>query len=123
MKKKLKDLSLSDLISLKSHILWCRENMEDTVDDFNEKEIFRKDFSIKIDAIEMEIRYKKEKINFENTFKDVKVKKENQLIEKALCFLEEAEEDRVEHNNGVANHKVNMATKLIKDALIQLKKS
>jgi hypothetical protein len=32
MKKKLKNLSFSDLISLKSHILWCRENMEDTVD-------------------------------------------------------------------------------------------
>ena len=130
-KIKLKHLSFSDLISLKSHILWCRENMEDTVDEIDEREIYREDFRVKINAIEMEIQQKKDKINFinqivqnkiiNNNSKDVRVKKAKIIIKNALYLLNQAEEDRVEYNNNVAIHKTNNAKKLIENALIILK--
>ena len=133
MKKKikLKHLSFSDLISLKSYILWCRENMEDTVDDFDEKQIYREDFRVKLNAIEMEIFYKKEKINFnneivenkiiDNTYGYVKVKKAKIIIKKALDLLDKAKNDKVEFKNCTADFKINQAEKLIEDALKELK--
>jgi len=60
----LKDLSLSDLISINNYLRWCENNMEDTVDDYDEKKIYRDDFSIKKDAVIMAINYKIGKINF-----------------------------------------------------------
>jgi hypothetical protein len=60
----LKDLSIADLISVNNYLRWCENNMEDTVDDYDEKKIYRDDFSIKKDAVIMEINYKIGKMNF-----------------------------------------------------------
>ena len=65
-KNNLKDLSLSDLIILKNYLSWCESNMEDTIDDFDEKTIFRKEFKIKRDAIIIAIHSKIDNIDFTN---------------------------------------------------------
>jgi hypothetical protein len=78
----------------------------------------------------MEIHNKKDKIKFTNQIvqnkiisnnsKDVRVKKAKTLIKNALNLLNEAEEDRVEFNNNVANFKTNNAKKLIENAFLIL---
>ncbi len=65
-KNNLKDLSLSDLIILKKYLSWCESNMEDTIDDFDEKTIFRKEFKIKRDAMTIAIHSKIDNIDFTN---------------------------------------------------------